>query len=209
MSAANSLLGLFMDSREDFARWQKERYPYHCYDVVYVRVHLYPECDYETKKWYLDLSFGLETFGDIGFRIAFALEEAGIPFIISGSEEKLDALMGEDTIYFSPDERDYQLPYPREKGVVAEKLQKAIGLIKWQHFEEIHPFATKDSLVKTIFYPCDELHGPTLDEDSHCLIRYLDNGKYKYWLKLSCPLNWNALENQHAEYSILPNWPVF
>ena len=198
-----------LDSREDFARWQKERYPYHCYDVVYVRVHLYPEHDYETKKWYLDLSFELEAFGDIGFRIAFALEEAGIPFIINGAEDKLDALMGEDTIYFSPDERDYQLPYPGEKGVIAEKLQKAIDIIRWQHFEDIHPFPPKDNLVKAIFYPCDEFHGPTPDEDTRCLIRYLDNGKYKYWLKISCPLDWNALSNQHAEYCVLPNWPAY
>ena len=43
------------DSPADFVRWDKDRNPYHCYDVLYVRIHLYPKHNTDTGKWYFDL----------------------------------------------------------------------------------------------------------------------------------------------------------
>jgi hypothetical protein len=130
-----------LDSPEEFARWDKDCGPYHCYDVVYVQIHLYPERNPETGRWYFELAYDLELYADAGYRIATALEKAGIPFVVGDAEGKVAALSGEDTIYFSPDCRDYQLPYPGENGVTDEQVKQAIGLITWERFEEVRSIA--------------------------------------------------------------------
>ncbi len=79
---------------------------------------------------------------DAGFRIAAALEKAGVPFVIGWAEETLAALRGVDTICFSPDLRDYQLPYPGEQGVTDEQIKRAIELTTWKRFEEVHTIAS-------------------------------------------------------------------
>lgn len=129
-----------LDSPEDFAWWDRDRNPYHCYDVVYVQIHLYPKS--ERGRWYFDLAFGLGYYGDAGFRIAAALEKSDVPFVIGWAEEKLTAMRGEDRIWFSPDLRNHQLPYPGEEGVMAEQIEKAIGLIKWKRFKEVRTIAS-------------------------------------------------------------------
>lgn len=128
-----------LESQEDFARWNHDCSPYHCYDIVYVRVNLYPERNPQTGQWYFELVFGLSAYGEAGFRIADALEKAGVPFVIGGTEEKLAALLGEDTIYFSPDSMDYHLPYPYGDKNVAKRIEQAISLIKWEPFKEKRP----------------------------------------------------------------------
>lgn len=126
-----------LDSPEDFVRWDRDQNPYHCYDVVYVQIHLYPERESETGRWHFDLEFGLGYYADAGFRIAAALEKAGVPFMIGWADEKLSALRGEDRIYFSPDNRDYQLPYPGEDGVTIDQVNRVIELTTWKRFEEV------------------------------------------------------------------------
>ena len=126
-----------LDSPEGFARWDRDQNPYHCYDVVYVQIHLYPERESETGRWHFDLEFGLGYYADAGFWIAAALEKAGVPFVIGWADEKLSALRGEDRIYFSPDNRDYQLPYPGEDGVTIDQVNRVIELTTWKKFEEV------------------------------------------------------------------------
>ncbi len=136
-----------LDSHEEFDRWNRNCSPYHCYDIVYVRVHLYPKRYPRTDHWYFELDFGLSTYGEAGFRIANALEKAGIPFVIGGAKEKRASLMGEDIVYFSPDSKDYQLPYPYDKDT-AKRVEKAIRLINWK------PFKEKYSVVKSNKLDC-------------------------------------------------------
>lgn len=198
-----------LDSPMDFTRWDKDRYPYHCYDIAYVRMQLYPEKDEETGRWYFELAFGLSCYADEGFRVAFALEKAGIPFYIMNAEGKTEAILGEDTIYFSPDERDHQLPYPGEDGVTEEQIQQAIGLITWKHFEDIHTIASARKRKKIVFYHCDDQHYPEDDEVKRCLIRYPFEGKVQYMLKRNCPYGWNVLKRLGAEFCILPDWPEY
>ena len=198
-----------LDAPEDFARWDKDRYPYHCYDIAYVRMQLYPEQDENTGRWHFELAFGLSCYADEGFRVAFALEKAGIPFLITGAEDKTEAILGEDTIYFSPDERDHQLPYPGEDGVTEEQVQQAISLITWKHFEDIHTIVTADKRAKIVYYPCNEDNFPTDDERDRCLIRIPSENGWQYWLKRFCPYPWFNLAKAGAEYAILPAWPEY
>lgn len=194
-----------LDDPKEFARWDKDCNHYHCYDVVYVCIHLYPRYDSGTKKWLFDLAFSLETFGDAGFRIAFAFEKAGIPYTITGAKEKLAALLGEDTITFSPEHYGYTLPYPGEEGVKADNLQKAIETITWVPFKEIHGVLPHHGgkRERLTFYPCDDEHYPEPDQEASCLIRYPDHGRYHYWLWENCPWGWNVLERNHGEFCIL------
>ena len=165
------LPGYDLDSPKEFKRWDHDQNSYHCYDIVYVQIHLYPQHDRENGCWHFELSFDLGHYANVGFRIAFALEKAGIPFTIGQTEEKLSALMGEDIIYFSPDAQDFQLPYPGERRISMERIEKAIGLIDWKKFEEINTIVTSHSQTKVLFYPCDDEHYPKDDEDDCCLIR--------------------------------------
>lgn len=103
--------------------------------------YLYSKRNSKTGRWYLELVFDLELYADAGFRIATALEKAGVPFVVGDAEGKVAALSGEDIINFSPDSRDYQLPYPRENGITAEQVKQAIGLITWKRFEEVRCIA--------------------------------------------------------------------
>ena len=195
-----------LDSPEDFARWDKDCGPYHCYDVVYVQIHLYPERDSETGRWYFELAYDLELYADAGYRIATALEKAGIPFVVGDAEGKVAALSGEDTIYFSPDCRDYQLPYPGEDGVTAEQIKQAIGLITWKRFEEVRCIAASDNRVSITFYPCDDEHYPEDGTWNCCIIRYPFEGRYEYCAMRECPYGWNVLERMGGEFCVLPEW---
>ncbi len=193
-----------LDSPADFIHWDKDRNPYHCYDIIYVRIHLYPKHDADTGKWYFDLAFGIESFGNEGMRIAFALDKAGIPFIISYAEEMQAALHGEETICFSPDYGNRHLPYTGDEGVTDENLQKAIAAITWKPFDTINTVVGPRKRVKVTFYPCDDKHYPAPEEESRCIIRYLDEGLYQYWQMHHCPWGWNVLERNEAEYCVLP-----
>ena len=193
-----------MDLPEDFVRWDRDQNPYHCYDVVYVQIHLYPERDSETGKWYFDLAFGMGYYADAGFRIAVALEKASVPFVIGWAEEKLLALRGEDRIYFSPDNRDHQLPYPGEDGVTTEQVNRAIELVTWKRFEEVHTIASSRKRTKIEFYPCDDEHYPEDGTWNCCIIRYPFEGRYQYCAMSECPYGWNVLERMGGEFCVLP-----
>lgn len=195
-----------LDSPDDFARWDRDRNPYHCYDVVYVQIHLYPERNSETGRWYLELAYDLELYADAGFRVASALEKAGIPFVVGDAEGKVAVLSGEDTIYFSPDCRDYQLPYPGENGVTEEQVKRAIGLITWKRFEEVRSIASSDNRTKVAFYPCDDEHYPEDGTWNCCIIRYPFEGRYQYCAMRDCPYGWNVLERMGGEFCVLPEW---
>ena len=195
-----------LDSSEEFARWDKECGPYHCYDVVYIQIHLYPERNSETGRWYFELAYDLELYADAGFRVASALEKAGIPFVVGDAEGKVAALSGEDTIYFSPDSRDYQLPYPGEDGVTEEQVKRAIGLITWKRFEEVRSIASSDNRAKVAFYPCDDEHYPEDGTWNCCIIRYPFEGRYEYCTMRECPYGWNVLERMGGEFCVLPEW---
>lgn len=195
-----------IDSPEDFARWDKDCRSYHCYDVVYVQIHLYPKRSSENGRWYYELDFDLELYTDAGSRIITSLEKAGIPFVVVDAEWKVAALSGEDTIYFSPDCRDYQLPYPGENGVTADQVKQAIGLITWKHFEEVHTIASSRKRVKVEFYPCDDEHYPEDGTWDRCIIRYPFEGRYQYCAMEECPYGWNVLERLGGDFCVLPEW---
>ena len=194
-----------LDDPAEFRRWDKEQEGFHSYDVVYVCIHLYPEKNEDSGKWYFDLAFGLETFGDEGVRIAFALEKAGIPFTICGADGKLEAINGEDTITFSPNRHGYYLPYPDDNGVKAENLQKAIETINWKPFKTIHGILSHNGKrVRVTFYPCDDAHYPEPEEEPRGIIRYVEEGNYHYWSWYDCPWGWNVLERYQGEFCIMP-----
>ena len=193
-----------LDSPEGFARWDRDQNPYHCYDVVYVQIHLYPERESETGRWHFDLEFGLGYYADAGFRIAAALEKAGVPFVIGWADEKLSALRGEDRIYFSPDNRDYQLPYPGEDGVTIDQVNRVIELTTWKKFEEVHTIASSREREKIEFYPCDDEHYPEDGTWNRCIIRYPFEGRYQYCAMSECPYGWNVLERMGGGFCVLP-----
>ena len=91
-----------------------------------------------------------------------------------------------------------------DEGVTDENLQKAIAAITWKPFDTIYTVVGPRKRVKVTFYPCDDEHYPAPEEESRCIIRYLDEGQYQYWQMRHCPWGWNVLEHNEAEYCILP-----
>lgn len=192
-----------LDSESEFLRWDKEQKPYHCYDVAYVRLTLYPRKN-TAGEWFFYLLFGLSCYADEGFRIAMALEKEGIPFVLADAEGMLLSIKGEDVIHIGPSINDYNLPYPGESGIAEQSIQKAVELISWDPFKIVYGIYHQGTMEHVLFHSCDNEHYPDPEQEQRCIIRYKDDdGQWKYWHWNQCPWGWNVLERHNGEYCIM------
>lgn len=131
-----------LDTEEGFNQWWKEYYMFHCYDIVYARVHLIPQEQYGKGGWTLYLCGDGEGYlmGTLG--AAVALIKAGIPFEFD-TKEHIDFLKGNFTITIDPlDPRSSVecpsrfLPHPGGE-VSGEQVDKLIAAIKWKKQKKV------------------------------------------------------------------------
>ena len=65
-----------LDSEDDFRRWKNDVSPYHVFDVVYARVHLYPTCT--NGQWHFYVGTGSYWNLDDCFRAVVGFAHAEI-----------------------------------------------------------------------------------------------------------------------------------
>ncbi|MBQ9309299.1 MAG: hypothetical protein IJ222_00355 [Bacteroidales bacterium] len=137
-----------LDSEEDYRKWAKENMPYHCFDIVYARVHLVPS--EKDGKWTLGLWGGLEGWSRDIVEAGMALEKAGIPFSMKGEAESLfKNLIGDNEITFEPlggvrswiESPSRSFPEIYEEGVSKEKLEALAKATKWVPLKQARPIA--------------------------------------------------------------------
>lgn len=135
------------DSPQAFSEWCAENSPFHCFDVVYARVHLYPGKD--EKGWCLrpsmhEMPFIMEYLG-----MCNALENAGIRFSMYQADKILEVVDEEDVVSISPCEGRWSylsessigsnehLPViGKEEGCVSRKdYNKLISQVCWDKVE--------------------------------------------------------------------------
>ena len=131
-----------LDSEKGFKEWWNENHMYHCYDIVYARVHLIPQEQYGKGGWSLYFCGDGEGYllGTLG--AAVALVKAGIPFEFD-TKEYVDFLRGNFTIEIDPlDPRSSVecprrfLPYPGG-NVSQEQVDRLIAAIKWKKQKKV------------------------------------------------------------------------
>ena len=131
-----------LDSEKGFKEWWNENHMYHCYDIVYARVHLIPKEQYGKGGWSLYFCGDGEGYllGTLGS--AVALVKAGIPFEFD-TKEYIDFLRGNFTIEIDPlDPRSSVecprrfLPYPGGNAS-QEQVDRLIAAIKWKKQKKV------------------------------------------------------------------------
>ena len=136
-----------LDSEDDFRRWKSEVSPYHGFDVVYARVHLYPT--YTNGQWHFYVGTGSYWNLDDCFRAVIGLSDAGISVELGEVDHILGILKETDYVEITPYAYRYmqgddigsqmKLPYADEVGKVV--IKEIVENTKWNKLEKVSPLA--------------------------------------------------------------------
>ena len=136
-----------LDSEGDFRRWKSDVSPYHGFDVVYARVHMYPT--YTNGQWHFYVGTVSYWNLDDCFRAVVGLYDAGISVELGEFEHILGILKETDYVEITPYAYRYmqgddigsqmKLPYADEVG--KHVIKKIIANTKWNKLEKVSPFA--------------------------------------------------------------------
>ena len=136
-----------LDSEGDFRRWKSDVSPYHGFDVVYARVHMYPK--YTNGQWHFYVGTVSYWNLDDCFRAVVGLSVAGISVELGEVEHILGILKETDYVEITPYAYRYmqgddigsqmKLPYADEVG--KHVIKKIIANTKWNKLEKVSPFA--------------------------------------------------------------------
>ena len=136
-----------LDSEDDFRRWKSDVSPYHGFDVVYARVHLYPT--YTNGQWHFYVGTGSYWNLDDCFRAVVGLSDAGISVELGEVEHILGILKETDYVEITPYAYRYmqgedigsqmKLPYADEVG--KDVIKEIIANTKWNKLEKVSPLA--------------------------------------------------------------------
>ena len=136
------LEGFDLDSEEDFLKWEKECEGYHCHDVAYARIHLWPECD-ENGRWYFSMGYHAVGYFQDVLNITSTFHRMGIGIDISGFvDQAIAKLKEEDEVTITPLPNNYReeisLPCPDEE-VTEEMIQEIIHHTRWEPQANVGP----------------------------------------------------------------------
>lgn len=141
----SNIEGYDWDSESDFQKWGDANSPYHCYDVCYARVHLFPQSD--NGHYYLDLAAHYEGWIPNLICMAVALYKAGVPFVLRDAEELLALHYQTGPVLIMPEysygrsfisNPDRRLPRVGD-GISQKQIEELIATIEWDRFDEIKP----------------------------------------------------------------------
>ncbi len=134
-----------LDSEGDFRRWKSDVSPYHGFDVVYARVHMYPK--YTNGQWHFYVGTVSYWNLDDCFRAVVGLYDAGISVELGEVEHILGILKETDYVEITPYAYRYmqgddigsqmKLPYADEVG--KHVIKKIIANTKWNKLEKVGP----------------------------------------------------------------------
>lgn len=146
-STGNNLEDYKLDSQEDFLRWKDASYPYHCFDIVYARVSLFPRRD-NTGKWHFEIYYNISYFFNDVLRITRGLFNLGIVLDISHwAEDALEQLREEDVVGVSPRPNKYreeiEIPWVGD-GITRKMVNAIIRATTWDKAEEVLPAEEAD-----------------------------------------------------------------
>lgn len=116
------------DSQEDFIRWKDGNTLFHCLDVVYARIHLWPVRE-DDGLWHFEITYNVCGYFRDVLNIVRALYEQGIIIGINyWADDALAQLREEDIVRISPCPNKYQeeLSLPTVGDGVTRKMVNAI-----------------------------------------------------------------------------------
>lgn len=117
-----------LDSQDDFIKWKKANTLYHCFDVAYARVHMWPVRE-DSGLWHFEMSYNVGGYFRDILNIVRALYEQGIIVGIHyWVDDALAKLREEDTVRISPCPNKYQeeISLPTVGDCVTRKMVNAI-----------------------------------------------------------------------------------
>lgn len=160
-SKGREMDGWDLDSEADFEKWSWENQGYHCMEVIYAGVSLYPirknddvEEDEDERvrvpqgEWYFSLGFGTSAFAQEAVHMIDAANKAGIG-LVSGSAEELRRMVEEkDMVYITPlpsrydshedCSEDMYLPGVG-RDLTKRQRNQLIKAIQWDPVEKVWP----------------------------------------------------------------------
>ena len=141
----SNIKGYDWDSESDFQKWGDANSPYHCYDVCYARVHLFPQSD--GADYYLELAAHYEGWIPNLVSMAVALYKAGVPFVLRDAQELLALHYQTGSVVIRPEcsygrslitKPERCLPRSGD-GISKKQIDELISIIDWDGFQEVKP----------------------------------------------------------------------
>ncbi len=141
-SKGYNLDGYNLDSQDDFIKWKTENSSYHCFDVAYARIHLWPVRE-DDGLWHFEMSYNVGGYFRDILNIVRALYEQGIIVGIRyWVDDALAQLREEDSVRISPCPNKYQeeisLPTVGD-GVTRKMVNAIIRETVWDKEETVLP----------------------------------------------------------------------
>ncbi|MDE5762702.1 MAG: hypothetical protein K2H68_04255 [Bacteroidales bacterium] len=134
-----------LDSEEDFRSWKIDVSPFHGFDVVYARVHLYPV--FENGYWHFRVGTSSYWNLDECLKTVLGLTDADIIPALGEVSHILGILRETDYVEITPDAYRYMqgegvgsqmmLPYADEVG--RDIIKKIIENTEWAPIERVRP----------------------------------------------------------------------
>ncbi len=134
-----------IDSEADFKEWKAAVSPYHGFDVVYARVHMYPVND--NGNWHFYVSTHSYWNLDECLKVVVGLSDAGISVELGEVAHILGILKETDYVEITPYAYRYmqgdnissqtRLPYADE--IDKYTLKKIIANTEWKKIEKVRP----------------------------------------------------------------------
>ncbi len=143
--STNYIEGYDWDSESDFQKWGEANSPYHCYDVCYARVHLFPQSDNGGN--YLELAAHYEGWIPNLVSMAVALYKTGVPFVLRDAQELLALHYQTGSVVIRPEcsygrslitKPERCLPISGD-GISQKQIDELISIIDWDGFQEVKP----------------------------------------------------------------------
>lgn len=132
-SKGDKIETLNLDSATDYEKWYDDNSPYHCIDVAYARIHLYPWEEIRERTYHFHLHFGVYGYYDDVAVIANALHEQGINLVVDEIDSIIKILREEDMVGFRP----WPDKYMDRDGVTNQVLLPYIGEVSREAYWQI------------------------------------------------------------------------
>ena len=161
-SKGNKIEGLDFDSAQDFLKWEDENHMYHCMDVAYARIHLFPrkkenrwvdeEVLVAVGQWYFAFTFSVYGYSNDVVNMLEALCDAGIGVVCDESARLLRMAQETDCVGITPRANKYvhnekigneiRLPYI-DNDITAEQIADIIAATEWEPQRKVKPINNK------------------------------------------------------------------
>ena len=161
-SKGSEIEGLDLDNEQDYQKWHDENSSYHCMDVNYARIHLYPrkkenrwaneDVPVADGQWYFTLSYSVYGYSNDVVNKLEALCDAGIGVVCHESARLLRITQETDYVGITPGANKYvhdekigneiRLPFVQD-GITAQQVADVIAATEWEPLRKVKPIREK------------------------------------------------------------------